>query len=49
MGFWCSMRGREVFIGSNLPLQGTTVRSAGDQGTLVLPRWFVQDQGIEVL
>ena len=48
MGFWCSMRGREVFIGSNLPLRGTTVRSAGDQGTLVLPRWFVQDQGIEV-
>jgi hypothetical protein len=46
MGFWCRCQDQEVFIGSNVPLQGTTVRIAGDHGTLVLPRWFVRDHGL---
>ena len=46
LGFWIRCQGRELFIGSNLPLTGTTVRIAGDHGTLVLPRWFVRDQGL---
>jgi hypothetical protein len=46
LGFWCRIAGREVFIGRAVPQSGTTVRAKGDQGRLVLPKWFVIDQGL---
>jgi hypothetical protein len=39
--------GKEVFVGSAVPLEGTTVYLVGQVGCLVLPRWFVQQEGIE--
>ena len=38
---------RDVFIGSAVPLQGTSVHFIGDVGRLVLPRWFVEQERIE--
>jgi hypothetical protein len=35
-----------VFIGGNVPLSGTSVSMTGDHGTLVLPRWFVHENGL---
>ena len=46
LGFFCLIQEREVFIGANVPLAGTTVRSAGDEGALVLPRWFVRENDL---
>jgi hypothetical protein len=39
--------GKEVFVGSGVPLDGTTVHVVGQIGCLVLPRWFVQQERIE--
>jgi hypothetical protein len=39
--------GKEAFVGSAVPLKGTTVTVVGQIGCLVLPRWFVQQEGIE--
>jgi hypothetical protein len=33
---------RELFVGSAVPLNGTTVSVVSEVGTLVLPRWFVE-------
>ena len=46
LGNWCRIRDRQVFIGSSVPLSGTTVRKPGDVGRLVIPRWFVQTQDL---
>ena len=42
LGFTCRIGARDLFIGSAIPLPGTTVRRPGDRGRLVLPRWFVE-------
>ena len=46
LGNWCRIAGREVFIGANVPLRGTTIRKNGDRGRLVIPRWFVESQDL---
>ena len=46
LGFACRIGNARVFIGRYVPLDGTTVRTAGDRGRLVLPRWFVEQQGL---
>jgi hypothetical protein len=35
---------KDVFVGSALPLEGTTVVAVGQVGRLVLPRWFVEQE-----
>jgi hypothetical protein len=35
---------KDVFVGSALPLKGTTVVVVGQVGRLVLPRWFVEQE-----
>jgi hypothetical protein len=35
---------RDVFVGSVLPMTGTTVFRIGQRGRLVLPRWFVEQE-----
>jgi hypothetical protein len=47
-GRWCRIDDREVFVGTTVPLAGTTIRSKGDRGRLILPRWFVQNQRLPV-
>jgi hypothetical protein len=42
----CRIAGKVVVVGSAQPLEGTTVRRAGDHGRLVLPRWAVVDLGL---
>jgi hypothetical protein len=42
-GFTCSIRGRTVFVGKYVPIDGTTVRYRGDRGTLTLPHWFADE------
>ena len=37
---------REVFIGAGVPLKGTAAFVVGQVGRLVLPRWFVEKNGI---
>jgi hypothetical protein len=37
---------RDLFVGSAVPLKGTTVGVVGQIGRLVLPRWFVEQEGI---
>jgi len=44
LGFFCLVQGQEVFVGSGVPLDGTTVRLKGDRGQLVVPRWFAEGQ-----
>jgi hypothetical protein len=48
LGYWMRIDGREVFVGLAVPQHGTTIRVKGDRGRLVLPRWFVQDQGLPI-
>jgi hypothetical protein len=36
-----------VFVGSAVPLSGTTVTVVRQVGRLVLPRWFVEQEGID--
>ncbi len=45
-GMMCRIDGRNVFVGSALPLSGTTIRVAGNIGRLVLPGWFVIQEGL---
>src|SRR5690348_12776355 len=42
----CRIGGKVVMVGSAQPLEGTTVRRAGDHGRLVLPRWAALDLGL---
>jgi len=42
----CRVQGKVIVVGHLQSLSGTTVRSAGDVGRLVLPRWAVQDLGL---
>ena len=43
-GFTCLVRGRRVFVGKYVPLDGTTVGRRGDRGRLVVPREFAEEQ-----
>jgi hypothetical protein len=47
LGHTFRIDGKEVFVGSAVPLKGTTVTIVGQSGCLVLPRWFVQQEGIQ--
>jgi hypothetical protein len=38
--------GKDVFVGSAVSLEGTTVVVIGQVGRLVLPRWFVEQEHI---
>ena len=38
--------GKVVIVGRAVPLDGTTIRHVGDVGMLVLPRWFVEQNGL---
>jgi hypothetical protein len=40
------IQGKVVIVGRARPLQGTTIRSPGNRGRLVLPRWAVEDLGL---
>jgi hypothetical protein len=42
----CRIDGRNVFVGSAVPLSGTTIRVAGNIGRLVLPHWFAVQEGL---
>ena len=46
IGLTCVIGDVRTFIGKYVPLDGTTVRRAGDRGRLALPRWFVEQQGL---
>ena len=46
LGFTCRIGNERVFIGRYVPLNGTTIRVVGDRGSLTLPRWFVEQQGL---
>jgi hypothetical protein len=46
LGRSCRINGRVVFVGSAVPLDGTTVCVVGHIGRLVLPRWFVEQEGV---
>jgi hypothetical protein len=37
---------KEVFVGTGVPLTGTAAFIVGQVGRLVLPRWFVEKNGI---
>jgi hypothetical protein len=37
---------RTLFVGSAVPLGGTTVYRVGEIGRLVLPRWFAETNGL---
>jgi len=37
----------ETWVPKSLLQDGTEVAERGDQGTVVLPRWFVEKEGIE--
>lgn len=46
LGMSCQIDGRRVYVGTAVPLAGTTIRLSGERGRLVLPRWFVQENGL---
>ena len=46
LGLTCIIGIARTFIGKYVPLEGTTIRRAGDRGRLALPRWFVEQQGL---
>jgi hypothetical protein len=46
LGFTCRIGNARVFVGKYVPLNGTSIRVAGDRGRLTLPRWFVEQQGL---
>jgi len=46
LGLTCRIATERAFIGKYVPLEGTTVHRPGDRGRLVLPRWFVEQQGL---
>jgi hypothetical protein len=45
LGFTCRIGNDRIFIGKYVPL-AATVHRAGDRGSLTLPRWFVEQQGL---
>ena len=47
-GLTCRIHGVDVELGAVVPLAGTTVHIRGDVGRLVLPRWFVEQEGLAV-
>ncbi len=47
LGYAFRIGGKEVFVGSAVPLKGTTVAIVGQVGRLVLPRWFVEQEGLK--
>lgn len=42
----CTLQGKLVQVARLQMLPGSTISEAGDVGTLVLPRWAVQDLGL---
>jgi hypothetical protein len=46
LGYTCRLGSERVFVGKYVSLPGTTIRMQGDRGRLVLPRWFVEQQGL---
>jgi len=48
LGMSCQIDGHRVFVGCAVWLSGTTIGFVGDRGRLVLPRWFVQAQGLKI-
>jgi hypothetical protein len=46
LGYTCQLGSERVFVGKYVSLPGTTIRAHGDRGRLVLPRWFVEQQGL---
>jgi len=42
----CGIGANEVWVPKAQLLPGTTVRSPGDRGRLIVPRWFALDQGL---
>ena len=46
LGLTCRIGTARTFIGKYVPLEGTTLHGAGDRGRLILPRWFVEQQGL---
>ena len=47
LGHTFRIGGKDVFVGSAVPLKGTAAFIVGKVGRLVLPRWFVEEHGIE--
>ena len=47
LGHTYRIGGKDVFVGSAVPLKGTTVVVVGPVGRLVLPRWFVEQEQID--
>ena len=45
LGLMCVIGGARVFVGKYVPLAGS-VRRKGDKGSLTLPRWFAEQQGL---
>lgn len=46
LGFTVRIGNARVFVGKYVPPDGTTLRAQGDRGRLVLPRCFVEQQGL---
>jgi hypothetical protein len=46
LGLTVRIGNERVFVGKYVPMAGTTIRAKGDRGTLMLPRWFVEQQGL---
>jgi hypothetical protein len=46
LGYTCQLGTERVFVGKYVSLPGTTIRTQGDRGRLVLPRWFVEQQAL---
>jgi hypothetical protein len=46
LGFTCRIGNERVFVGKYVPIEGTVIRRKGDRGRLMLPRWFVEQQGL---
>jgi hypothetical protein len=45
-GFVCRIGSARTFVAKYVPLPGTTVQRKGDRGSLALPRWFAEQQGL---
>ena len=46
LGYTVRIGHQHVFVGSAVPLAGTTATVIGQVGRLVLPRWFVEQERI---
>jgi hypothetical protein len=47
-GMTCRIGRRDVFVRAGVAASGTTVRSPGDIGRVVVPRWFAIQEGLPV-